>query len=165
MQLFTSSTLVIRYLLYLIRIIHQLSHTFAFTYLSRYPHAGKFQQCSGLFTFSISGSFSEDTLTMPLYINCTTVCKSSNFTSFKITIGCWHGLTLNNDWKQSEQAESSILWACKFLPSAARVTSTRVSEWQSPVKTDTKLTGWLFHLKQNEKKRLSFCYALPTILN
>ncbi len=34
-------------------------------------------------------------------------------------------------------------WMC--LPSAARVTSTSVSDEYSPEKVDTRLAGWLFH--------------------
>jgi len=44
---------------------------------------------SGPPTFSTAGSLSEETLTMPWYMNFTTVCKSSKATSFRMTIGCW----------------------------------------------------------------------------
>ena len=109
-------------------------------------------------TFKTAGSFSDETFTIPLYINCTTVFKSSKLTSLRITIGCWQGLTLNNDWKYSEHADNSIRWAWRCRPSAAKVTSTSVSELNSPENPDTRLTGWLFH--RSEK----YCIPPPSEL-
>ncbi len=48
-------------------------------------------------TLRTAGSFSEETLTTPLYMNWTTVWRSSKRTSLRMTIGCWHGFTLNRD--------------------------------------------------------------------
>ena len=39
----------------------------------------------------------------------------------------WHGLAAKTDWKYSEQADSTTLWACRCRPPAASVTSTRDS--------------------------------------
>ena len=39
----------------------------------------------------------------------------------------WQGFDANTDWKYSEQADRTTLWAWRWRPPAASVTSTRVS--------------------------------------
>ena len=59
-----------------------------------HPQSGKKdlgEETFGRFTFKTAGSLSEETLTMPWYMNFTTVWRSSNATSLRMTIGCWGG--------------------------------------------------------------------------
>lgn len=51
-------------------------------------------------------------------------------------------------WKYELQADSTTLCACKCLPSAARVTSTKDWLLRRLENTDIKFGWWLFHLKQ-----------------
>jgi len=78
-------------------------------------------------TFSSGPICSCDTLISPLYMNSTTAFNSGHLMSLRITIGCWHGLSKNSDWKYGLQADRTILCALTEWPSQARVTSTKDS--------------------------------------
>lgn len=82
-------------------------------------------------------------------MNLMIVAISVYFKSFSITIGCLHGLFLNNSSKNGLQADRTTLWAFMLDPSHAKVTSTRDWEDKSSSKTVIRFPWWLFHFKQN----------------
>lgn len=50
-------------------------------------------------TFNNGPICSWDTFISPLYMNSTAAFNSGHLTSFKMTIGCWHGFSKNRAWK------------------------------------------------------------------